>query len=149
MSLLGITSAAERETAGLFATYWFNEGYTQWLSVDSERKVPLRLGTTSEPRQFIDTWGSQPLGSSEQSLESLFGPEVIATLRDGLATTGRWGLPQGQGELITTLYEELTLSIVLQEMLSGYFSSDQSIIEAYNRIIDLIPNYAFPNLTDN
>jgi hypothetical protein len=38
---------------------------------------------------------------------------------------------------------------MLQEMLSGYFSSDQSIIEAYNRIVELIPDYAFPNLTDN
>ncbi len=149
ISLLGITSAADRETAVLFTTYWFNEGYNQWLSVDPERKVPMRLGTSENPRQFIDAWGSQPLASSEQTLESLYGPEVVATLREGIATTGRWGLPQGQGELITTLYEELTLSIVLQEMLSGYFSSDQSIIEAYNRIVDLIPDYAFPNLTDN
>ncbi len=149
ISLLGITSAAERETAVRFTTYWFNEGYEEWLSVDPERKVPMRLGTAENPRQFIDSWGSQPLAGSEQTLESLYGPEVVATLREGIATTGRWGLPQGQGELITILYEELTLSIVLQEMLSGYFSSDQSIIEAYNRIIELIPDYAFPNLTDN
>jgi len=149
ISLLGITSAADRKTAVLFTTYWFNEGYEQWLSVDSERKVPMRWGTPDEPRQFIDAWGNQPLAGSNQTLESLYVSEVVATLRDGIATTGRWGLPQGQGELITTLYEELTLSIMLQEMLSGYFSSDQSIIEAYNRIVDLIPNYAFPNLTDN
>ncbi|MBK8900590.1 MAG: extracellular solute-binding protein [Anaerolineaceae bacterium] len=149
MSLLGITSAAERETAVLFATYWFSEGYEQWLAVDPERKVPMRWGTPGSPRQFIDSWGSQPLAGSNETLESLYGPDVVAALREGIATTGRWGLPQGQGELITTLYEELTLSIVLQEMLSGYFSSDQSIIEAYNRIVDLIPNYAFPNLTDN
>ena len=109
----------------------------------------MRWGTAENPRQFIDSWGSQPLAGSEQTLASLYGEEVVATLRDGIATTGRWGLPQGQGELMTTLYEELTLSIVLQEMLSGYFSTDTSIIEAYNRIIDLIPNYAFPNLTDN
>ena len=149
ISLLGITNEADVETAVLFATYWFNEGYPKWLAVDSERKVPLRLGTANNPRQFIDAWGSQLLANSNQSLESLFGTEIVATLRDGIATTGRWGLPQGQGQLVTTLYEELTLSIVLQEMLSGYFSSDQSIIEAYNRIVDLIPNYAFPNLTDN
>jgi multiple sugar transport system substrate-binding protein len=149
VSLLGITNEADRETAVLFATYWFNEGYPQWLAVDSERKVPMRLGTASDPRQFIDAWGSQPLADSNDSLQTLFGAEVVASLRDGIATSGRWGLPQGQGELITTLNEELTLSIVLQEMLSGYFSSDQSIIEAYNRIVDLIPNYAFPNLTDN
>ena len=149
ISLLGITRAAERETAVLFTTYWFNEGYDQWLSVDSERKVPMRLGTAENPRQFIDAWGSQPLAGSGQSLESLFGPEVVTSLREGIAASGRWGLSQGQGPLVTTLYEELTLSIMLQEMLSGYFSSDQSIIEAYNRIVDLIPNYAFPNLTDN
>ncbi len=149
MSLLGITSTAERETAVLFATYWFSDGYEQWLAVDPARKVPMRWGTPDSPRQFIDSWGSQPLAGSDDTLESLYGPDVVATLREGIATTGRWGLPQGQGELITTLYEELTLSIVLQEMLSGYFSSDQSIIEAYNRIVDLIPNYAFPNLTDN
>ena len=149
MNLLGITSTADRETAVLFATYWFNQGYNQWLGVDPERKVPMRWGTAENPRQFIDSWGSQPLAESEQTLDSLYGEEVVSTLRDGIATTGRWGLPQGQGELMTTLYEELTLSIVLQEMLSGYFSTDTSIIEAYNRIIDLIPNYAFPNLTDN
>jgi multiple sugar transport system substrate-binding protein len=122
MSLLGITSAAERETAVLFATYWFSEGYEQWLAVDPERKVPMRWGTPENPRQFIDSWGSQPLADSDETLESLYGPDVVAVLREGIATTGRWGLPQGQGELITTLYEELTLSIVLQEMLSGYFS---------------------------
>lgn len=107
----------------------------------------MRLGTQSAPRQFIDAWGNQPLAGSSQTLASLYGEEVVAALRDGIATTGR-RLPQGQGELITTLYEELTLSIVLQEMLSGYFSTDTSIIEAYNRTIELIPNYAFPNLTD-
>lgn len=149
INLLGITSAADRETAVLFTTYWFNEGYNQWLSVDPERKVPMRWGTPTDPRQFIDIWGSQPLAGSDQSLESLYSPEVVSTLRNDIATTGRWGLPQEQGQLITTLYEELTLSIMLQEMLSGYFSSDQSIIEAYNRIIELIPDYAFPNLTDN
>src|SRR5690606_35375582 len=145
---LGITSTAERETAVLFATYWFSEGYKQWLAIDPARKVPMRWGTPDSPRQFIDSWRRQPLAGSDETLESLYGPDVVAALREGIATTGRWGLPQGQGELITTLYEELTLSIVLQEMLSGYFSSDQSIIEAYNRIVDLIPNYAFPNLTD-
>ena len=45
---------------------------------------------------------------------------------------------------MTDLYEELTLSIVLQEMLSGYFNSSKTQFEAYNRIIELIPNYQYP-----
>lgn len=150
MNLLGITSVADRETAVQFATYWFNEGYSQWLAIEPESKVPMRWGTADNPRQFIDAWGSQPIiTNSEQSLESLFGPDVVSQLRENIPSSPRWGLPQGQGQLITTLYEELTLSIVLQEMLSEYFSSDKSIIEAYNRIVELIPNYAFPNLTDD
>ncbi|MCP4416498.1 MAG: extracellular solute-binding protein [Chloroflexi bacterium] len=149
MSLLGITTGADRETAVQFATYWFNEGYSQWLSAESESKVPMRWGTAVNPRQFINAWGSQPIASSDQSLESLFGKETVTQLQENVANSDRWGLPQGQGQLITTLYEELTLSIVLQEMLSEYFSSDKSIIEAYNRVVELIPNYAFPNLTDD
>jgi hypothetical protein len=29
-------------------------------------------------------------------------------------------------------------------MLSGYFNSEKTIFEAYKRVTDLIPNYAFP-----
>jgi len=32
---------------------------------------------------------------------------------------------------------------VLQEMLSGYFNAEQTIIELYQRITDLIPNYQY------
>jgi hypothetical protein len=45
---------------------------------------------------------------------------------------------------MTQLYNELTLSIVLQEMLSGYFPVETTLREAYRRTIALIPNYAFP-----
>lgn len=141
MTMLGITPQADRETAVLFANYWFNDGYQQWLDVESERKVPLRWGTAAAPRQFIDAWGTRPLTGSSQSLTDLYGAELVASLRDG--TFQRWGLPQGQGALLTKLYEELTFSIVLQEMLSGYFNSSQTLVVAYNRIVALIPNYPF------
>ena len=143
LTYLGITSVAERETAVLFATYWFNEGYADWLAVESERKVPLRWGTTADPRQFIDSWGSQPLGTSGQSLADLYGNETIGLLRDNVAAGRRWGIPQQQGALITELYESLTISIVLQEMLSGYFNTEKSLREMYVRVTDLIPNYQF------
>ena len=141
--MLGITSVAPPETAVSFATYFFNEGYEQWLAVESERKVPLRWGTAVEPRRYLDRWGSQPLTGSSLSLRDLYGEEAIAQLRDNVATTSRWGLPQDQGEVITQLYESLTLSIVLQEMLSGYFNSSQTLQEMYNRVTGLIPNYQY------
>ena len=143
LTYLGFTKEAEEATAVAFADYWFNNGYSQWLAVNSERKVPLRLGTSDNPTQFIDNWGSTPVANG-QSLLELFGPEVVAQLRDGVAAAPRWGVLEGQGVLITELYEKLTLSIVLQEMLSGYFNPAKTIFEAYNRLLDLMPNYQYP-----
>jgi multiple sugar transport system substrate-binding protein len=136
---LGITSAADVGTAVAFANFWFNEGYDTWLGVNSERKVPLRWGTAVNPTQFIDTWGH----TGAPSLADLYGEELIAQLRDGVAAAPRWGIRQGQGSLLTTLYENLTISVTLQEMLSGYFNPTQTIIEAYNRVTDEIPNYQY------
>ena len=143
MTNLGITNEADEETAVAFADYWFNEGYETWLAVESERKVPLRQGTSAEPTQYLDKWGLEPLTGSEQSLTDLFGAATVAQLRDGVAQSNRWGMVQGQGGLMTTLYRELALSVVLQEMLSGYFDTDKTMYEAYNRVVELIPDYEF------
>jgi multiple sugar transport system substrate-binding protein len=148
MTNLGITTAADPETAVAFAEYWFNDGYETWLAVESERKVPLRQGTTSNPNQYLEKWGEGPLIGSGQSLTDLFGTETVTQLRDGVAETDRWGFPQGQGALVTELYRDLTFSVVLQEMLSGYFNTDKTIYEAYQRVLEFIPNYAFEVISE-
>ncbi|MCP5094451.1 MAG: extracellular solute-binding protein [Chloroflexi bacterium] len=140
---LGITKDADVETAVTFIDFWFNDGYETWLSVESERKVPMRWGTSDQSRIFIDNWGTQSLANAAQSLTDIYGEALVAQLRDGIAISNRWGFSEGQGLLVTELYEELTFSIVLQEMLSGYFNSNKTIIEAYNRIIERIPNYPY------
>ncbi len=143
ITYLGITPVADQESAAAFVNYWFNEGYQTWLEVESERKVPMRLGTTDRPRFYIDAWGSTPVLQGE-SLTEIVGSDVVAQLRDDIGTTDRWGFSQEQGTLVGDLYSELTFSIVLQEMLSGYFSSDKTIFEAYNRVLDFLPDYSFP-----
>ncbi len=148
MTLLGITTAADREAAQAFAAFWFNEGYERWLAVNSERKVPMRLGTAGEPRAFIDQWGLGPVGESDLSLTDVYGAEAVARLRDGIAAAPRWGLREGYGALMTRLYDDYIISIVLQEMLSGYFGTETTLNEAYRRTVELIPNYAFPFLLD-
>ena len=143
LTYMGITNNADRETAVAFTQFWFNQGYERWLAVESERKVPMRWGTADQPRQFIDNWGIIPLANSNLSLTDIYGADTVAQLRDGIATSPRWGYRQGQGALMSQLYEDLTLAIVLQEMLSGYFNTSKTIYEANVRIIDLIPNYSF------
>jgi multiple sugar transport system substrate-binding protein len=140
---LGITPVADKEAAMAFTNYWFNEGYQAWLAIESERKVPMRHGTIERPGFYIDAWGSSPVLQGE-SLNDIFGPQIVAELRNVTGDSERWGFGQKQGELIGHIYEQLTFPIVLQEMLSGYFNSDKTIFEAYNRIVDLIPNYEYP-----
>ena len=144
VTVLGITTAADREAAQEFAAFWFEEGYERWLAINPERKVPMRLGTADAPRRFIDAWGTQPVAGSDLSLTDIYGAETVARLRDGIAAAPRWGIREGHGALLTRLYEEFTISIVLQEMLSGYFPPTDTLQEAYRRTIQLIPNYAFP-----
>ncbi len=143
ITYLGITPTADKEAAAAFAKYWFNEGYQVWLAIESERKVPMRLGTVDRPRFYIDAWGTSPILQGE-SLSDIFGPQIVEQLRKNIGLTGRWGFRQRQGSLIGKLYDQLTFSIVLQEMLSGYFNSAKTIFEAYNRVLDLIPNYEYP-----
>lgn len=142
ITYLGITPQAD-PAATTFANYWFNEGYQTWLEVESERKVPMRLGTTERPDFYIDAWGTSPILQGER-LVDIVGSQGVEQLRTGIGSTKRWGFSQGQGNLIGQIYNNLTFSVVLQEMLSGYFNSSKTIFEAYNRVIDLVPDYNFP-----
>lgn len=139
----GITGVADRAAAQAFLRYWLEEGYERWLAVDPELKVPMRLGTPDEPDRYIGTWGEQPLAGTELSLTDIYGPEVIAQLRDGVATAPRWGFAQGYGGLMNEIYAEHTISIVLQEMLSGYFGPEETLREAFRRVVEFIPDYGF------
>jgi multiple sugar transport system substrate-binding protein len=143
ITYLGVTPEADPEAAAAFASYWFNEGYQEWLAIESERKVPMRWGTGDRPRFYIDAWGSEEVLEGE-SLADIYGTAVVQQLRDGVAASPRWGLATGQGDLSGQVYENLTFSVVLQEMLSGYFNTEKTIFEAYKRVISLIPDYPFP-----
>lgn len=143
VTYLGITRVADVPTAAAFARYWFNQGYNSWLEIESERKVPMRWGTPDEPRRYLDAWGSQVLPGGSQSLTDIYGTATVNALRDGVTNSPRWALSQGHGMLLTELYEEFTFPVVLQEMLSGYFDTQQTLQEMYTRTTDLIPNYEY------
>lgn len=143
ISYLGITTEADQEAAATFAHYWFNEAYLTWLGVEPERKVPMRLGSEEDPEQYIEAWYNLPFGAGGEPLTEIFSPEIAESLATDVVNVNRWGYRQGQGQLITKIYEELTFSILLQELLSGYYDSDRAAIEGYKRLVALIPNYQY------
>jgi multiple sugar transport system substrate-binding protein len=140
---LGITAAADRDAAAAFANYWFNDGYLKWLSVNPERKVPMRQGETAGSTSFITAWQALPVQPGQPTLADIYGLELTNQLVEGLTATNRWAFQAKQGQLVTSLYTDLTISRLLQEMLSGYFTSSQTIIEMHNATVAFIPNYAY------
>ncbi len=143
ITALGITTSAHTVAAQAFAAYWFEEAYLSWLSLEPERKVPLRLGTAADPFHFSDAWLEMPIAGSDQTLLELYPDDLIDNLRQGIAQADRWGFRQGQGALIAHMAAEQVMPILLQEMLSGYFTSAQTVQEAYKRTVALIPDYAY------
>jgi multiple sugar transport system substrate-binding protein len=144
ITALGITGTANKEAAIEFAAHWLEPAYSEWLAVDPQRKVPLRLGTREQPLLFREQWRSMPLLEGGPSISDVFGEAVVRELENNVATPERWGFDNGQAALTTLIYEDLILSPLLQEMLSGYFTSSQTIIEMHRAVVELIPDYSFP-----
>ena len=103
----------------------------------------MRLGETAESTEFIDAWQNLSLREGQPTLADIYGQPLTDQLVQGVTGTNRWAFQQRQGRLVTALYEDLTISRILQEMLSGYFTSSQTIIEMHNATVALIPNYAY------
>ncbi|MCA9979339.1 MAG: hypothetical protein KDD89_00840, partial [Anaerolineales bacterium] len=145
LTTLGITTSADPALAEQFARYWFNDGYLTWLAVEPERKVPLRRGTAEDPTQFTTAWQALPIGeaTSNTTLADIYGAELVSSLADNVSQTNRWGLGTEQGDFTTAVRRKMIFPILLQEMLSGYFTSDQAVVEAYDRLVALIPDYAY------
>jgi multiple sugar transport system substrate-binding protein len=106
----------------------------------------MRLGTPQEPEGFIALWQEAQLIPDGPTLSDIYGAELVSTVSENIASSNRWGFAQGQGILMGSLYVDFTFPTILQEMLSGYFTSNQTVIEIYRAVIDLIPNYSFPIL---
>jgi len=141
-TLLGITTNADQDAATAFAKFWYGKGYENWLAIEPVRKVPMFLGTSAEPNLYIDRWGQSPIVEG-RSLNDIYGQDTVNLLKNNIAGTKRWGFEQGHGALIGKLYESLSFSVILQEMLSGYFDSRETIQQAAERAIEFIPNYQF------
>ncbi len=103
----------------------------------------MRLGTPDQPTRFKDAWFDLPLAEDGRTISDLFGRDVATMLATDVVNSHRWGYKQGEGPLITAVYEELTLSTLLQELLSGYYDSERAAIEGYERLVDLIPDYQY------
>ncbi len=86
-----------------------SDGYLDWIAIAPEGKYPVRAGTKENPKQFVDAWKDPRGGRGQEgaALGDFYPQEVIDILTSGADKFSRWGITQGQGDLIGASLGEL------------------------------------------
>jgi multiple sugar transport system substrate-binding protein len=115
-----ITSAASVEPAQQFVRFMMSDGYVDWLAFAPEGKFPARSGSTPGGTEFVDRWKTLPVGvDTEGPLTQFYPPEVLDILSTGPEAFTRWGITQGQGDLIGASLGELPVPAAVAAVTSG------------------------------
>jgi multiple sugar transport system substrate-binding protein len=128
---LGNTGDAERTVAAqAFVEYWLSDGYLGWLSTSPEGKFPMRRGTTENPTLFLEGWAQLETGVDRRAPLSDFYPEeVLTALIQGTEGFDRWGFVQGEGELVTAVYQTLPVPRAIVDVLDGSLTAEEAAVE--------------------
>jgi multiple sugar transport system substrate-binding protein len=115
-----ITADSATEPATQFVEYMFGDGYMPWIAIAPEGKVPVRLGTADNPTDFSDQWAELPVGvDTKAPLSDFYSAEVLDALATGPSEFSRWGLTQGQGDLLGALQGEQPVATAVNEVTTG------------------------------
>lgn len=137
VSLMGISTGAPPE-AQEFVKFWLSEGYLDWLAVAPEGKFPMRRGTPDNPTEFIEGWSTLPAGVDRKApLGDFYSQEVINTIAQGATGFARWGLTQGQGQLVGGVYQELTVPRAIADILSEAITPEEAAAEIQAEVEDI------------
>ncbi len=135
VSYFGIGADADVESAKEFITYLLNDGYVDWLSIAPEGKFPMRLGTADDPEAFVTEWQDLEAGvDTKAPLSEFYGEDVVDRLQEGVNNFDRWGIGQGGGQQVSTLYETLAVPQTLGEVIDGGLSPQQAAEEIASEV---------------
>jgi multiple sugar transport system substrate-binding protein len=126
-----ITEGANTEDSQALIEYMMGTGYEDWIAIAPEGKVPVRTGTPDNPTQFSDVWATLPAGvDTKAPLSDFYAPEVLEAVAAGPQDLARWGITQGQGELLGALQGELPVSTAVNEVSQGADAADAAATAA-------------------
>jgi multiple sugar transport system substrate-binding protein len=111
---------ADADSAKRFVQYMLSDGYVDWLAIAPEGKFPVRTGPAAGSDEYVSTWKTLPVGvDTEAPLAEVYGPEVLAALEAGPEAFTRWGITQGQGDLIGASLGELPVAAGVAAVTGG------------------------------
>lgn len=128
ISFLGIGADANVEAAKAFASYWFDAGYIDWLKLAPEGKFPMRTGTQDAPDEYVTQWQDLRAGVDDKKpLSNFYGEDVLDILRGGVEDFRRWGIGQGAGQLVSSVYESLVVPQTLNDVVQGGLTPEEAV----------------------
>lgn len=120
VSSWAITATAAAEPSQQFIEYMLTDGYVDWIAIAPEGKFPVRSGTADSPTEYVDAWQGLNVGvDTEAPLSDFYPQEVIDVLASGADAFSRWGITQGQGDLIGASLGELPVPQAIGALTSG------------------------------
>jgi multiple sugar transport system substrate-binding protein len=113
-------SGGKTDPAKKLISYMMSDGYAGWLGLAPEGKFPVRTGDASDPQKFTKQWAQLPAGvDRKKPLAEVYDAETIRQITGVAAVIDRWGIPQGQGDLLGAITARLPISQVIAEMAAG------------------------------
>lgn len=113
--------------------YMMSDAYMDWISIAPEGKIPVRLGTEENPREYIDQWDKLDIGVDEKKpFDSIYDPETIDAVRTGAEEFDRWGFghsPEG-GLLVGGALGELPITTAIGDVVSTDADPADALSEA-------------------
>jgi multiple sugar transport system substrate-binding protein len=115
-----ITAEAAAEPSQRFVQFMLSDGYVDWLAFAPEGKFPARTGSSPGATDFVDTWETLPVGvDAEGPLDQFYPQDVLDALATGPEDFTRWGITQGQGDLVGASLGELPVPAAVAAVTSG------------------------------
>lgn len=138
-----ITSWAMSKTAKVdaseqFIQYMLSDGYTRWLGMAPEGKMPLRHGDASDPQKFTNAWKDMVTGvDTRKKLSDLYDPQILSTLESVPAHIDRWAIPEDQGSLLGPVNTQLPVAKAVAEMANGSKDPQEAAQEATDAVTQI------------
>ena len=115
-----ITAESATEPAQQFVQYMMSDGYEAWIGFAPEGKFPARQGNAEAATAYVDAWQTLPAGvDTKAPLSDFYSPEVLEALRTSPDTFSRWGITQGQGDLVGAILGELPVPQAVSALAGG------------------------------
>lgn len=124
---LVITVDAAARQAEKFVEYSLAGGYAKTLAIAPEGKFPVRRGDSTDSQRFIKEWSNLNVGVDRKaSLSSIYPPDVIQNIVEGLNTGNRWGFSKGEGALYARVNETRDIAEATRRFTDGEISAAEA-----------------------